>query len=252
MDLGLNGKIALVTGAGSAIGFGRGIALALAREGCILAVNDINLDEAKQTASEIKKLSAESIAIRADVSKSLEVKDMVRRILQQFGRIDILVNNAGICHVPKPFIEITEEEWEPLIEINLKGVINCTKAVLDQMVKRKSGKIISISSTVAKVGGPDTAVYGATKGGIASFTKGLAVELAPSGINVNSVAPGPGITGFASKAPPEFLNMITKMIPLGKTTTPQDVGNMVAFLASDVAGDITGQIISVDGGMTMC
>ena len=124
---------------------------------------------------------------------------------------------------------MTEEEWEPLIEINLKGVINCTKAVLDQMVKRKSGKIISISSTVAKVGGADTAVYGATKGGIASFTKGLATELATLGINVNSVAPGPGITGFASKAPPEFLNTITKMIPLGKTTTPQDVGNMVAF-----------------------
>lgn len=252
MDLGLKGKVALVTGAGSQIGFGRGIALALAREGSIVIVNDINLKEARQTASEIKNSGCESIAIKADVSSSAEVKEMVKNILSQFGRIDILVNNAGICNSPKPFLDVTEEEWEPLINVNLKGVINCTKAVLNQMVERKSGKIINISSSVAKVGGPDTSVYGATKGGIVAFTKGLAIELAASGINVNSVAPGPGNTGFARKAPPEFLQILTKMIPLGRTTTPQDIGNIVAFLASDVASDITGQIISVDGGMTMC
>jgi 3-oxoacyl-[acyl-carrier protein] reductase len=252
VELGLNGKIALVTGAGSQIGFGRGIALALAREGCIVVVNDINLNEANQTATEIQSTGGTSMAVKADVSKIAEVRNMVTQILQRFKKIDILVNNAGICNAPKPFVEMAEEEWGPLIEVNLKGVINCTKCVLDQMVARRSGKIISISSTVAKVGGADTSIYGATKGGIAAFTKGIATELAPLGINVNSVTPGPGITGFASKATPQFLEMITKMIPLKKTTTPQDVGNMVAFLASDVAGDITGQIISVDGGMTMC
>jgi 3-oxoacyl-[acyl-carrier protein] reductase len=252
MDLGLKDKVVLVTGAGSQIGYGKGIALALAREGCAVIINDIDLNEAELTSAEIQASGSESIAIKADISNSVEVKAMVKIALRRFGRIDILVNNAGICNSPKAFLETNGEEWDPIINVNLKGVLNCTRSVLDQMVSRQSGKIISISSNVAKTGGPNTAVYAATKAGIAAFTKSLAAELATSKINVNCIAPGLGNTGFSSKASPEFLKTTLKTIPLAKFTTPQDVGSLVAFLASDISSDITGQVISVDGGMSMC
>jgi 3-oxoacyl-[acyl-carrier protein] reductase len=251
MDLGLRGKVALVTGAGSQIGYGKGIALVLAKEGCSVIVNDINLKEAEQTMTEMKTSGLESMAVKADIANSVEVNEMIKTALKRFGRVDILVNNAGICSPFKPFHETTENEWDPIISTNLRGVLNCTKAVLDQMVMRKSGKIINISSAVAKTGGMNSAVYGATKAGIAAFTKGLAAELAALGINVNSVAPGMGITGITHKDPPEFLEEVKNNVPVKKFTTPQDVGNMVAFLASDISSDITGQIISVDGGITM-
>jgi NAD(P)-dependent dehydrogenase (short-subunit alcohol dehydrogenase family) len=251
MDLGLKGKVALVTGAGSQIGFGKGVAMVLAKEGCNVVANDVDLKGAEQTAAEVRALGCEAIAIKADISSSAEVKEMVKAALKRFGRIDILVNNAGVCTLPKLFLEMPEEEWEPHLKVNLRGVLNCTKAVVDHMVSRKSGKIISISSSAAKTGGYKITVYGAAKAGIAVFTKGLAAELASSGINVNCIAPGPGNTGFARNAPPGFLEYYTKTMPLGKMITPEDVGNMAAFLASDVSSNITGQIFSVDGGMTM-
>jgi 3-oxoacyl-[acyl-carrier protein] reductase len=251
MDLGLKGKVALVTGAGSQIGFGKGIALTLAREGCDIIVNDVDIEGAKKTAAEVKSLGRKAMAIKADVSNSAEVNDMVKTALRQFGKIDILVNNAGVCTPPKPFIEMTEAECDRDINVNLGGMLNCTRAVLSHMISRKSGRIISISSDAAKMGGANIAVYGAAKAGIMVFSKGLAAEVAASGINVNAIAPGPGDTGFALHAPPEFLEKVTTMIPLGRTTTPQDIANMVAFLASDVSSDITGQTISVDGGLVM-
>jgi 3-oxoacyl-[acyl-carrier protein] reductase len=251
MDLGLKDKVALVTGAGSQIGFGKGIALTLAREGCDIIVNDVDSEGAEKTAAEVKSLGRKAIAIKADVSSSAEVNDMVKTALKQFGKIDILVNNAGVCTPPKPFIEMTEEECDRDINVNLNGVLNCTRAVLSHMISRKSGKIISISSDAAKMGGANIAVYGAAKAGIMVFSKGLAAEVAASGINVNAIAPGPGDTGFALHAPPGFLKKVTAMIPLGRTTTPQDIANMIAFLASDVSSNITGQTISVDGGLAM-
>jgi NAD(P)-dependent dehydrogenase (short-subunit alcohol dehydrogenase family) len=251
MDLGLHSKVALVTGAGSQIGFGKGIAMILAEEGCDIIVSDLDIKGAEQTTAEIKALGRQAMAIKVDVVKSAEVKDMVKTALKQFGRIDILVNNAGASSPPKPFIETTEEEWEFNINTNLWGALNCTKAVIDEMVARKSGKIISIVSSVVKSGGVNNTVYGAAKAGVAVFTKGLAYELAPSGINVNCIAPGPGNTGFARQAPPGFLDFVMTLVPLGKMTTPQDIGNMVAFLASDISSDITGQVFSVDGGLTM-
>jgi len=247
----LKGKVALVTGAGSQIGFGKGIALTLAREGCDIIVNDVDIEGAEKTAAEIKSLGRKAVAIKADVSNSAEVNDMVKTALKQFSKIDILVNNAGVCTPPKPFIEMTEAECDRDINVNLGGMLNCTRAVLSHMTSRKSGKIISISSDAAKMGGANIAVYGAAKAGIMVFSKGLAAEVAASGINVNAIAPGPGDTGFALHAPPEFLEKVTTSIPLGRTTTPQDIGNMVAFLASDVSSDITGQTISVDGGLAM-
>ena len=251
MDLGLKGKVALVTGAGSQIGFGKGTAMILAEEGCDIVVNDLDIEGAEQTAAEIKALGRQSIAVKADVSNDVEVKDMVKTATEQFGRIDILVNNAGASSPPKPFIETNEDDWVISINPNLWGVLNCTKAVIDEMVARKSGKIISIVSSAAKTGGVNNTVYGAAKAAVAAFSKGLAVELAPSGINVNCIAPGPGNTGFAKQAPPGFLDWVMSMVPLKKMTTPQDIGNMVAYLASDISSDITGQIISVDGGSTM-
>jgi 3-oxoacyl-[acyl-carrier protein] reductase len=251
MDLGLKGKVALVTGAGSQIGFGKGIVLTLAKEGCDIIASDKDIEGARQTAAEVKALGRQAIAVKADVASSAEVNDMVKAALAEFGRIDILVNNAGAATPPKPFIEMTEADWDADININLKGVLNCTRAVLNQMISRQSGKIINISSCCARIGGAMNSVYCAAKAGIMVFTKGIAAEVAPSGINVNAIAPGPGNTGFALHAPPEFLEKITAMIPLGRSTTPQDIGNMVAFLASDISSDIVGQTFAVDGGTTM-
>jgi len=251
MDLGLKNKVALVTGVGSQIGYGRGIAMTLAKEGCDIIANDVDLKGAQKTAAEVASLGRKAIAMRADVSSSAEVNKMVEAALAQFGKIDILVNNAGASTPPKPFIEKTEADWDRDININLKGVLICTKAVLGHMISRKSGKIINISSNGAKTGGAMVAVYCAAKAGVMVFTKSLAAELAPLGINVNSVAPGQGNTGFALQAPPGLIEKLLTMIPLGRSTTPQDIGNMVAFLASDVSSDIVGQTFSVDGGLTM-
>jgi NAD(P)-dependent dehydrogenase (short-subunit alcohol dehydrogenase family) len=251
MDLGLKDKVALVTGAGSPIGFGRAIALTLAREGCDIVANDVNAEEVKQAAAVVEALGRKAIGIKADVSNSAEVNDMVKIAMEKFGKIDILVNNAGATIPGKPFAEKPVEEWEPDINVTLKGVLICTKAVIDNMISRKSGKIINISSGAGKTGGMNATVYGAAKAGVIAFTKGLAAEVAAIGINVNSVAPGLANTGFAKDAPPEFLKSTAAMVPLKRLTEPQDIANMVAFLASDVASDIVGQTFSVDGGLTM-
>lgn len=249
MDLALQKKVALITGAGSQIGFGKAIAITLAKEGCDIIVSDINLDGAKQTAAEIKALGRRAIAIKTDVANSAEINMMVKTALTEFGKIDILVNNAGAISSLKDFVEKTEAECDRDIALNLKGVMNCTKAVLEQMISRKNGKIINISSIGAKKGMPHTAAYGAAKAGVIGFSSCLAVEVAPLGINVNCVAPGLGLTGFGGGSPPpDMVEKAKARIPMRRTTTPQDIANMVAFLASDVASDIVGQNIGVDGG----
>jgi 3-oxoacyl-[acyl-carrier protein] reductase len=251
MDLGLKGKVALITGAGSPIGFGRAIALTLAGEGCNIIANDIDLEGAERTADEVKALGCQAIAVKANVTSSVEVNDMVQASLAQFGRIDILVNNAGATTPPKPFVETTEVDWDVDINLNLKGVLICTKAILSHMIARRSGKIINISSGVGKTGMAMATVYAAAKAGAIGFTKGLAAEVAALGINVNSVAPGISMTNFVRDSPPALLDRFRTTIPLGRTAVPQDIANMVAFLASDVASDIVGQTFSVDGGRVM-
>ena len=192
MDLGLKGKVAMVTGAGGQKGFGKAIAVTLAKEGCDVIVADIDLNGAKQTASEIEALGRKAIAVKADVSNNTEVSEAVKSALAKFGKIDILVNNAGGLFSHKLFAEKTEAECDTDININLKGALNCIRAVVGQMIARKSGKIINISSIGAQKGMARAAVYNAAKAGIVSMTKSLAVDLGPSGINVNAVAPRPG------------------------------------------------------------
>ena len=250
MDLGLKGKVALVTGAGSQIGFGKAIALTLAREGCDVVVNALHIEGAQKTADEISALGRRSLAITADISKKDAVKSMVARTIKEFGKIDILVNNAGSGTPPKPFIETTEEEWDRDIDVNLKGMLNCTKAVLAHMIERRQGKIINISSMGGKTGGPDATVYCATKAAEINFTKGLAIEVATLGINVNCIAPGVGLTNFVRNAPPGALDELREKIPLKRTTTPEDIAGAVAYLASDISSDVIGQTLSVDGGLT--
>lgn len=256
MDLDLKDKVALVTGAGSQTGFGKGIALVLAKEGCDIIIIDKDLEGAKKTAADIEAAGRKGLAFKVDVTRSAEFNGAVKAALDKFGRIDILVNNAGASTPPKPFVEKTEAEWEPDIALNLRAVLICTKAVLPQMLERKRGWIINISSGVGTMGLANSSVYSAAKAGVMAFTKSLAKEVISQGVNVNSVSPGLGDTGFlrssnvlkTAETPPEFLKHVSMDIPVGRMTTPRDIGNMVAFLASEVSSDIVGQVFDVDGG----
>ena len=248
MDFGLQGKVALITGAGSPIGFGKAIALTLAKEGCDIIANDIDLPGAKQTADEINALGRKAISVKADISNKTEVNEMVKTAYDQFGKIDILVNNAGMGLAGKPFIEITDEEWDLMINVNIRGLVYMLKAVLPGMIKQKSGKIINIASNAGKTGVPTASMYAATKAAMVSITKSLSIEVAPLGINVNGIAPGTARTNLERSATPEFVKMASHLPPLGRLTVPQDIANMTAFLASDAASDISGQTYSVDGG----
>jgi 3-oxoacyl-[acyl-carrier protein] reductase len=251
MDLGLKDKIALVTGAGSQIGFGKTTSLTLAREGCDVAVNDINLADAEKTAAAVRALGRKAIAIKADVTKKAEVQAMAKKALAEFGRIDILVNNAGGIHPQGPFVDQKEELWDKDFALNVKGTLLVTQAVLPGMLTRKYGKIINISSAVAKMVFPAVSTYGMAKASVYIFTRSLAKSVIKDGVTVNSVAPGWALTNFDKTPPEELLKRLLPETPLGRGTTPQDIANVVTFLASDISGDIVGQVICVDGGTTM-
>jgi 3-oxoacyl-[acyl-carrier protein] reductase len=251
MELGLKDKVALVTGAGSQIGFGKAISLTLAKEGCDVAVNDVNLDDAKKTAAGVKALGRKAVAIKADVTRKAEVQEMVKKALAEFGRIDILVNNAGGMHPQGYFLDQKEEIWDRDINLNIKGAMLCSQAVLPGMIERKYGKIINISSSVAKQAFPGVSTYAMSKAAIYVFTRSLAKMVIKQGITVNSVAPGWALTNFDKRPPEEIVKRFTPDTPIGRGTTTQDIANMVTFLASDVSGDVVGQVICVDGGATM-
>jgi NAD(P)-dependent dehydrogenase (short-subunit alcohol dehydrogenase family) len=250
MDLGLKDKIAMITGAGSQIGFGKAIALALAKEGCDIVVNDINLDDARKTAAAVEKLGRRSIAIKADVTKGAAWDSMVKEALEKFGRIDILVNNAGGCTPPRPFLEMTDKDWDFDIDVNLRSTRNGTKAVLPHMIENKGGKIVNVTSGAGIHGGMFTSGYAAAKAGIIGFSMGVAKEAAPHGININCVSPGVTDTGFAKNAPPGLIENFPRTLPIGRLTTTQDIANAVVFLVSDAASDIVGQVLVVSGGVT--
>jgi 2-hydroxycyclohexanecarboxyl-CoA dehydrogenase len=240
MDLGLKGKVALVTGTGSQIGYGKGIALTLAGEGCDIISADINLEGARQTAKELKDLGYQSLAVKVDISKRDEVDKMVESALEKFGKIDILVNNAGTSSLLKPFVEMTRKDWDIDIGVNLYGQMNVAQAVLPHMISRGYGRIINFSGGR---GIPNISIYGAAKAGVMAFTEALAREVAQHGIIVNGIGPGLGETGLVHNAPAEFLEMNRQMSALKRLCTPEDVGPAVAFLASDLCSYMVGQFI---------
>lgn len=243
MDLKLKGKVAIVTGAGSQIGYGKGIALFLAKEGCDIVATDIDLKGAKQTAAEVKALGRKAIALKADVSNRTEVDDMVKEALKAFGKIDILVNNAGTSNTPKPFMEMTKQDWDININVNLYGEMNVAQAVIPHMISRHYGRIVNVTGGQ---GLPFISVYGATKAGIVAFTRSLAAELAPLGIIVNSVLPGLAQTGLTRTSPPELIEKLTQSSPLKRISTVDDLAPVVAFLASDICSYMVGQQVRLD------
>jgi len=244
----LKDKVAIITGAGQ--GIGRGIALALAREGAKVVVSDIS-NKAREVVKEIEGFGFEALAVIADVSNSKETEEMAKAAIVKFGRIDILVNNAGIYPL-KSLVEMTEEEWNRVLRINLKGVFNCTKAVLPKMIEQKSGGIINISSIAGSVVGYSNLVhYSASKAGMLGFTRAAALELAQYGIRVNAIAPGAIETPGTKALDEELLKQVEQTVPLRRIGQPEDVANLVVFLASDDSSYITGQLIIADGGLTI-
>jgi 3-oxoacyl-[acyl-carrier protein] reductase len=242
MDLKLKDKVALVTGTGSQIGFGKAIALTLAKEGSDIASADIDLEGARKTAAEVEKLGRKALAIKVDVSKRDSVDKMVEAVIEEFGRIDILINNAGTSSPVQPFMQMTQADWDIDIGVNLYGQMNVAQAVIPHMAKQKYGRIVNCSGGQ---GVPGIAVYGAAKGGIDQFTHALALEVAPLGIIVNAVLPGLGETGLVGTAPREMLEGMRQMSALKRLCTPQDVANTTAFLASDVCSYMVGQVIKL-------
>jgi NAD(P)-dependent dehydrogenase (short-subunit alcohol dehydrogenase family) len=243
MDLMLKGKIALVTGAGSQIGYGRSIASTLAREGCDVVAADIDIEGAQKTAVQVQNLGCQSMSIKVDVSDRAAVDGMVQAILDGFGRIDILVNNAGTSSKRKPFLQMTKSDWDLDIGVNLIGQMNVVQAVLPGMISRKYGRIINLSGGQ---GLPYISIYGAAKAGVEAFTRALAIELGGSGIVVNGIGPGLGETGLVVDAPREFLDANARNSSLRRLCTPDDVAPVAAFLASDVCSYMSGQFIRVN------
>jgi 3-oxoacyl-[acyl-carrier protein] reductase len=245
----LIGKTALVTGASR--GIGREIALELARQGVDVVVNYAGSEaKAREVVEEIKGLGREAIAIQCDVSNSESVTDMVKETVDHFGKIDILVNNAGITR-DNLLMRMKENEWDDVMNINLKGVFLCTKAVTRQMMKQRYGRIINISSVVGVSGNPGQANYVAAKAGVIGLTKTSAKELASRGITVNAIAPGFISTEMTDQLTEDIQNEMLKMIPLAQFGEPKDIAHSVVFLASDDSRYITGQTIHVNGGMVM-
>lgn len=244
MDLKLHDKTALVTGAGSQIGYGKGITLTLAKEGCDIIAADIDFEGAQRTAGEIEALGRQALAAKVDVTNRAEVDAMVEKALEKFDKIDILVNNAGTSSKNQPFIEMTKADWDIDINVNLYGQMNVAQAVLPHMISRRYGRIINISGGI---GFPSISIYGAAKAGVVAFTQALAKEVAPLGVIVNAVTPGLALTGLVEGAPHEFLEMIRESSALKRFCTPEDLAPMVAFLASDVCSYMVGQCISLAG-----
>ncbi len=246
--------VAFITGGGS--GIGKGVAKELWNRGHIIVVGDINFDSAKEVAKELDPGEKRTFAVLVDVTKGVEVNGVVSEILARFGRVDILVNNAGISLRKKTrrvnIAEIEEEEWEHVLDVNLKGMFNCAKAVMADMMRNRFGKIVNISSTVGISGGlagPAGAHYAASKAGVIAFTKALAGELAPFGINVNAIAPGRiAGTGLTLSQSQEVMEGTRKDTPIGRLGKVEDVAKLVAFLVSEDASFIVGETIVIDGG----
>lgn len=245
----LGGKIALVTGASR--GIGRAIALTLAKEGAKVAVNYAgNVEAANEVKKSIEDAGGEAIVIGADVSKSEAAEKMVEEVVQKFGGIDILVNNAGITR-DGLLARMKDEDFDAVINTNLKGVFYATRAVTKIMMKARKGRVINMASVVGITGNAGQANYSAAKAGVIGFTKTVAKELAGRGITANAIAPGFIETDMTAVVPEKAKEAMLQNIPVKRAGKPEDVANAVLFLASDMAGYITGQVLNVDGGMVM-
>jgi len=246
--LDLKGRVAIVTG--GAQGIGKSIATQLALAGANVVIADMAEEMAKSTAKEISQKGSEAVSIVVDVSSFSSVEEMVKKTLDKFGRIDILINNAGITR-DALVMRMKEEDWDMVLDINLKGAFNCIKIVSPIMMKQRFGKIVNIASIVGINGNAGQANYSASKGGLIALTKTCAKELASRQINVNAVAPGFIQTSMTERLSQEVREKLSSQIPLGKIGNPDDVANAVLFLVSEKSSYITGEVIKVDGGMAM-
>jgi len=241
----LRGKIALVTGSGR--GIGKAIAQTLAEQGATIIINDL-MDSAEETALEIQKINNSCIFIKANISNSQEVNQMMDNIIETFGRIDILINNAGITRDALT-MRMSDEDWDAVLNVNLKSVFYCTRAALKFMMKQRYGRIVNISSITGIVGNPGQVNYAAAKAGIIGITRTVAKEMAARQITVNAICPGFIETDMTKYLPDNLKEEAKKRIPLGTFGSSQDIAAAVAFFASDDAKYITGQYLAVDGGM---
>ncbi|WP_395095027.1 3-oxoacyl-[acyl-carrier-protein] reductase [Armatimonas sp.] len=248
----LAGKIAIVTGAGrGGRGIGRGIALALARAGANIVITArTRIADAEAVAEAVREMGCTALAIQCDVSEAASVESLFATVKEQLGRVDILVNNAGITR-DTLLLRMSEEDWDGVLDANLKGTFLCTRAAAKIMLKQKFGRIINITSVNGQVGSPGQANYSASKAGMIGFTKSVARELASRNITVNAVAPGFIDTQMTDFVSGDSREKLLEKIPLGRFGSVEDVGAAVAFLASDAASYITGQILTVDGGLTV-
>ncbi|PWA11810.1 2-hydroxycyclohexanecarboxyl-CoA dehydrogenase [Pueribacillus theae] len=247
----LQDKVAIVTGAGR--GIGKAIARKLANEGAKAVVTDIDLETAQHTVETIKSEGGEALAVQVDVTKRSDVGTMVDRVIKHYGKIDVLVNNAGWDKV-EPFLDNTEETWDKVIAINLRGVLNTCKTILPVMIEQGFGKVVNIASDAGRVGSSGEAVYSAAKGGIIAFSKTIAREMARYKINVNVVCPGPANTPLFQdvvKDNPKISSALERAIPFRRLAEPEDIANAVCYFSSDEASFVTGQTLSVSGGLTM-
>lgn len=245
----LEDKVVLITG--GAKGIGKAIATTALRNKAKVAISDIDEQGVKNTAAELaKEYNGECLGIYANVAEFSDCQKMIDEVLQQFGKLDVLVNNAGITR-DQLLLKMSDEDWEQVINVNLKGAFNCCRAAVRQFLKQRSGRIINISSVVGLMGNPGQANYSASKAGLIGLTKTLAKELASRNITVNAVAPGFIKTSMTEAIPEPMKQELITRIPLGRFGEPQDVANVVLFLASELASYITGEVIKVDGGMVM-
>jgi len=243
----ISNRVAIVTG--SARGIGQAIALKLAEVGATVVVNDIGEAEPLESvAEEIRAMNRQSLAVIADVSSSTEVANLVDKTINTYGKVDILVNNAGITR-DQLVLRMSDEDWDTVLNVDLKSAFFCTRAVLRSMLKQRWGRIISITSIVGEVGNPGQANYATAKAGIIGFTRSIAKEIASRGITANAIAPGFIDTKLTQQLEEKQAQELLKRIPLGYLGSPRDVAEAVAFLASEEARYITGQVLNVDGGM---
>lgn len=244
----MNGHTAVITGGGR--GIGKAIAVYLAQKGVNIVVVDVNADIAGEAASELKKLGVKTLSLKADVSNSTDSASIFEKAVEAFGKVEILVNNAGITR-DGLLLRMKEEDWDAVININLKGTFLCSKEAIKVMAKQRYGRIINIASVVAFMGNPGQANYSASKAGIVGLTKTTAKEYASRGITVNAVAPGFITTAMTDALPENIKQEMLKAIPMSKFGTVDDVANAVAFFASPESGYVTGHVIHVNGGMYM-